>query len=173
MPQQDIVIEFRPYTILDYKEYVNAHHNKGSNAIIAVTNVTAITRSDFTSLCDTYRALSDAQDAYILGVFDYKGSLIGQCEIVTLSDDMKRAQLTMFFYDAQILKNTLQRCLKHAIAVALSFHFEQLVVYCDQSDKATIASWIQAGFKDEGDQLVQECDQTCWRTRRVLSYTKL
>lgn len=174
MSQQNIVVTLRPYESHDFSAYVSAHAQSTLDATRSEASLVEHHYSilAFEEMCDNYRALHEAQDAYILGIFDDNETLLGHCEIITLNDVKQRAQIIVTLYNPLNQHHHMLQCFQQVIITALGFDFNRLEVYCDIADKGTIDAWVQVGCRDEGNQLVQECDQACWRTRRVLSYTK-
>lgn len=174
MSQQDLNITLRPFRQDDFNAWlwVHDHQLPSVNSFDEGYFPTqGFNERYFNSLTLEYEALSENHDAFIFGAFDKQQRLCAIAQLITLSDDLKTAEIKLrvfnLYFNQGIGKQTLQVLLKKAKEIG----YTKLLAHCSLHHEIAQKLFLSQGFMDEGHKLVQECDQVCWPTKHVFSIT--
>jgi hypothetical protein len=173
MSQQNLKITCRPFIYDDFESYLWIHqHQKPSMHPFdeGFFTTQGVTPRYFKSLVDEYHTLSEDHDAFILGAFDESNALCGIGELITLSDDYSLAQIKIKVFNLYFDQGFELKMIKQLVNIAKDKQYKKLVAYHALQDEISISLFKEAGFTDEGAQMIAECDQVCWPTKHVFSY---
>lgn len=170
MSKQDLML--RPFQNSDYEAYkwVHDHQLPSVNEFDEGYFFSeTITPRFFQTMVTMHESLREDQDAYIYGAFNELNQLVGIIELITISDDYRKAEVKLRVFNLYFNQGYGKAMIKKIFNEAQSIGYTHLVAHCPLHHNVAHQLFISCGFKDEGAQLVQECDQICWPTKRVFS----
>ena len=171
MSEQDITL--RPFQNKDYETYkwIHDHQLPSMNEFDeGYFYSETITPRFFQHMVTMHESLREDQDAFIYGAFNDQEQLIGIIELITLSDDYRKAEVKLRVFNLYFNQGYGKTMVKHILHEAQSIGYTHLVAHCPLHHSVAHQLFHSSGFSDEGAQLVQECDQICWPTKRVFSF---
>lgn len=172
MSEQDLTITLRPFRQDDFNAWLWVHNNQlpSVNSFDEGYFPTqGFNERYFNSLINEYEELRDNHDAFIFGAFDEEHRLCAVAQLITLSDDLKTAEIKLRVFNLYFNMGVGRQSLHLLVNLAKEIGYTKLVAHCSLHHDAAQKLFINQGFIDEGHQLVQECDQVCWPTKHVFS----
>jgi [ribosomal protein S5]-alanine N-acetyltransferase len=172
MSKQDLVITLRSFRQDDFNAWlwIHEHQLPSVNSFDEGYFPTqGFNERYFNSLITEYEELRENHDAFIFGAFDQGQRLCAIVQLITLTDDLKTAELKLrvfnLYYNQGVGKQSLQLLCEKAKEIG----YTKLLAHCSLHHEVAQKLFTSLGFNDEGHKLVQECDQVCWPTKHVFS----
>ena len=172
MSKQDLVITLRPFRQEDFNAWLWVHNHQlpSVNAFDEGYFPTqGFNERYFSSLVSEYEDLRDNHDAFIYGAFDNEDKLCAVAQLITLSDDLKTAEIKLRVFNLYFRQGVGKQALQQLVEKAKEIGYTKLLAHCSLHHEVAQRLFNSRGFIDQGHQLVQECDQVCWPTKHVFS----
>jgi diamine N-acetyltransferase len=96
-------------------------------------------------------------------------ALVGIGELISLNDDFSYAQIKVKVFNLYFNQGFEQTIVQQLKAYAKRQNVKKLVAYVSLQDEKALKLFNECGFKDEGAQMIAECDQVCWPTKQVFT----
>lgn len=172
MSSEDLKLTCRPFTLDDYKAYLWVHQNQLPSQHPfdeGYFPTQGLTLKYFKSQVEEYNSLSDDNHAFVMGAFDVNHALVGIGELISLNDDFSCAQIKVKVFNLYFNQGFEQTIVQQLKAYAKRQNVKKLVAYVSLQDEKALKLFNECGFKDEGAQMIAECDQVCWPTKQVFT----
>lgn len=172
MSQQDLVMTLRSFKEDDFSAWLWIHHHQKPSVNSfdeGYFSMQGLNERYFKVLVAEYNELRNHHDAFVYGAFDHENRLCAIAQLITLSDDLKVAELKLRVFNLYFNQGVGKRTLHLLVKKAKEIGYTKLNAYCSIHNEVAQKLFVQQGFADLGHQLVQECDQGCWPTKHVFS----
>lgn len=172
MPQQDLVITLRSFKETDFSAWlwIHKHQRPSMNTFDEGYFPTqGLNERYFKVLVAENEELRNHHDAFIYGAFDHEHRLCAIAQLVTLSDDLKVAEIKLRVFNLYFNQGVGKQSLHLLVKKAKEIGYTKLIAHCSLHNEVAQKLFIHQGFNDLGHQLVQECDQVCWPTKHVFT----